>query len=126
VRGAALAVCAGLAAGFLAVASKAFGDRLGDGVTTTLGSWEPYVLIASGIVTTLMLQSAYQADAPTLTFPLIEITAPLTAATVGVALFGEHISLGGWRAVTVVVALALMVGGIVNLGRDPLIVAPRI
>ena len=124
VRGAALAVCAGLAAGFLAVASKALGDRLGDGVATTLGSWEPYVLIASGILTTLMLQSAYQADAPTLTFPLIEITAPLTAATIGITLFGESISVGGWRAVPVVAALALMVGGIVNLGRDPLIAPP--
>ena len=74
------------------------------------------MLIASGILTTLMLQSAYQADAPTLTFPLIEITAPLTAATIGITLFGEEISLGGWRAVTVVAALALMVGGIVLSG----------
>ena len=122
-RGAALAVCAGLAAGFLAVSSKAFGDRLGDGVLSTLASWQPYVLIASGIVTTLMLQSAYQANAPTLTFPLIEITGPLTAATIGVTLFDESISLAGWRAVIVVLALAAMVGGIVNLGRDPLIVA---
>src|SRR5215203_5012882 len=123
VRGAALAVCAGLSAGFLAVASKAFGARLGDGVLSTLGSWQPYVLIASGIITTLMLQSAYQANAPTLTFPLIEITAPLTAATIGITLFDESISLAGWRSVIVVLALVLMIGGIVNLGRDPLIVA---
>jgi drug/metabolite transporter (DMT)-like permease len=123
VRGGALAVCAGLAAGFLAVSSKAFGDRLGDGVVSSLGSWQPYVLIASGIVTTLMLQSAYQANAPTLTFPLIEITGPLTAATIGIVLFDESISLNGWRAIVVVLALALMIGGIVNLGRDSLITA---
>jgi drug/metabolite transporter (DMT)-like permease len=121
VRGVALAVCAGLAAGFLAVASKAFADRLGEGVLSTLGSWQPYVLIASGIATTLMLQSAYQANAPTLTFPLIEITAPLTAATIGISLFDESITLEGWRALIVVMALALMIAGIVNLGRDPLI-----
>ena len=120
-RGVALAVCAGLAAGFLAVSSKAFGDRLGDGVASTLGSWQPYVLIASGIATTLLLQSAYQANEPTLTFPLIEITAPLTAATIGISLFDESIALDGWRSVVVVVAVALMVGGIINLGRDSMI-----
>ena len=122
-RGAALAVCAGLSAGFLAVSSKAFGDRLGEGVLSTLGSWQPYVLIASGIITTLMLQSAYQANAPTLTFPLIEITAPLTAAAIGISLFDESISLDGWRSVIVVLALAMMIAGIANLGRDPLITA---
>ena len=121
VRGVALAVCAGLAAGFLAVSSKAFGDRLGDGVASTLGSWQPYVLIASGIATTLLLQSAYQANEPTLTFPLIEITAPLTAATIGISLFDESIALDGWRSVVVVIAVALMVGGIINLGRDSMI-----
>jgi len=70
-----------------------------------------------------MLQSAYQANAPTLTFPLIEITAPLTAATIGITLFNESITLDGWRSVIVVMAVALMVAGIVNLGRDPLITA---
>jgi len=123
VRGVALAICAGLAAGFLAVSSKAFGDRLGDGLWSTLGSWQPYVLIASGILTTLMLQSAYQANTPTLTFPLIEITAPLTAATIGVSLFDESLAVEGWRTVIVVLALGLMIAGIVNLGRDSLITA---
>src|SRR2546423_5553061 len=120
-RGAALAVSAGLSAGFLAVSSKAFGDRLGEGVLGTLGSWEPYVLIASGIITTLMLQSAYQANAPTLTFPLIEITAPLTAAAIGISLFDESISLDGWRPVIVVMAIGLMIAGIISLGRDSMI-----
>ena len=58
---------------------------------------------------------------PTLTFPLIEVTGPLTAAMIGLVMFGEHISLRGGRAVVVVMALAVMVVGIVALGRDPLI-----
>jgi drug/metabolite transporter (DMT)-like permease len=120
-RGVALAICAGLSAGFLAVSSKAFGERLGEGMFSTLGSWQPYVLIASGIVTTLMLQSAYQANAPTLTFPLIEITAPLAAATIGISMFGESIALDGWRPLIVVMAIGLMIAGIISLGRDSMI-----
>jgi drug/metabolite transporter (DMT)-like permease len=122
-RAGAFAVAAGLANGFLAVASKAFAQRLENGLLDTLQSWEPWVLVACGIVATLMIQSAYQADAPTLTFPLIEVTGPLTAAMIGVALFGEHLSLGQGRAVVVVLALPLMVAGIVALSRDPLLAA---
>jgi drug/metabolite transporter (DMT)-like permease len=121
VRGAALAVAAGLANGFLAVASKAFAQKLGDGVLSTLASWEPWVLAACGIVATVLIQSAYQADAPTLTFPLIEVTGPLTAAAVGVAMFGEHLSIGHSQAVAAVLAVAIMVVGIVALARDPLL-----
>jgi drug/metabolite transporter (DMT)-like permease len=121
VRGAALAVAAGLANGFLAVASKAFAQKLGDGIVSTLASWEPWVLAGCGIVATVLIQSAYQTDAPTLTFPLIEVTGPLTAAAIGVAMFGEHVSISNFRAFAVVLAVASMVVGIVALGRDPLL-----
>jgi drug/metabolite transporter (DMT)-like permease len=120
-RAAALAVAAGLANGFVAVASKAFAQKLDDGLLDTLRSWEPYVLAGSGIVATLMIQSAYQANLPTLTFPLIEVTGPLTAAAAGVAMFGEHLSVGGGRGVLVALALAVTATGIVVLGRHPLL-----
>jgi drug/metabolite transporter (DMT)-like permease len=120
-RAGALAIAAGLANGFVAVAAKAFAQRLGDGVLDTVQTWEPWVLAASGIVATLMIQSAYQADVPTLTFPLIEVTGPLTAATIGVVMFGEHIAVDDGRAIVVVTALAVMVAGIIALSRDPLL-----
>jgi drug/metabolite transporter (DMT)-like permease len=126
-RAGALAVAAGMAVGFLAVASKAFAQKLdNEGLLTALQSWEPYVLAASGILATLMIQSAYQAAAPTITFPLIEVTGPLTAAVIGVALFGENLSFDGGRAPVVIIALAVMVAGIVTLGREPIIAHPAI
>ena len=114
-------MASGLANGFVAVASKAFAQKLGDGVLETARSWEPWLLVACGIMATLLIQSAYQADTPTLTFPLIEVTGPLTAAMVGLVMFGEHVSVGEGRAVVVVMALAVMVIGIVKLSRDPLL-----
>jgi drug/metabolite transporter (DMT)-like permease len=120
-RAGALAVAAGLANGFLAVASKSFAQKLGDGLVSTIVSWEPWVLAACGIVATVLIQSAYQADAPTLTFPLIEVTGPLSAAVIGVAMFGEHLSLSSSRTFAVVLAVGVMVIGIVYLGRNPLL-----
>jgi drug/metabolite transporter (DMT)-like permease len=119
VRGAALAIAAGLANGFVAVASKAFAQKVDDdSFGSALLSWEPYLLLFAGISAVLMLQSAYQANTATVTFPLVEVTAPLTASFIGVAVFGEHLSLGGHRAPVVLLALAVMIYGIVLLGRD--------
>jgi hypothetical protein len=119
VRGAALAIAAGLANGFVAVASKAFAQKVDeDSFASTLVSWEPYLLLVAGISAVLMLQSAYQANTATVTFPLVEVTAPLTASFIGVAVFGEHLSLGGHRAPVVLLALGVMVYGIVLLGRE--------
>jgi hypothetical protein len=56
-----------------------------------------------------------------LTFPLIEVTGPLTAAVIGVAMFGEHLSLSSSSAFAAVVAIAGMVVGIVYLGRNPML-----
>jgi drug/metabolite transporter (DMT)-like permease len=125
IRGAALAVAAGLANGFVAVASKAFAQKLDDdGFGRALASWEPYVLLAAGIGSVLILQSAYQAHAATITFPLVEVTGPLTAALIGVSLFDEHLTLSGGRAPVVVLALAVMVFGVFLLGRDPMVAHP--
>jgi drug/metabolite transporter (DMT)-like permease len=121
-RAGGLAVAAGLTNGFVAVVSKAFAQRLDEaGLVETLHSWQPWALAACAVVDTLLIQSAYQADVPTLTFPLIEVTGPLTAAMIGLVMFGEHVSLGQGRAVVVLMGLAVMVVGIVALGRDPLL-----
>ncbi|HKA03430.1 MAG TPA: DMT family transporter [Acidimicrobiales bacterium] len=126
VRGAALAVAAGLANGFVAVASKAFAQKIDDdSFLAALASWQPYLLLFAGISAVLLLQSAYQAGTATVTFPLVEVTAPLSAAIVGVAVFGEHLSLHGHRGPIVVLALAVMIWGMVLLGREEPMVPPH-
>jgi drug/metabolite transporter (DMT)-like permease len=119
VRGTALAIAAGLANGFVAVASKAFAQKIDDdSFGAAMLSWEPYLLLCAGISAVLLLQSAYQANTASVTFPLVEVTAPLTAAFIGVAVFGEYLSLGGHRAPIVLLSLAVMIYGIVLLGRE--------
>ena len=68
-RAARFAVAAGVANAFMAVLTKAFADKLGDGIGETFSSWEPYAVIAAGILSMLLIQTAYQAGHPTVVLP---------------------------------------------------------
>lgn len=120
-RAALLAVSAGVANGFMAVLTKAFADKLDDGLGATFSSWEPYAVVIAGILATLLIQSAYQAGHPTVVLPTINVADPLVGSLIGVTLFGETIASGGGRTVGIVVAVAVMLGGLVVLGRNPLV-----
>ncbi len=110
---------AGCAEAVMAVVSKAFGDRLGGGVIGALESWEPYVLIVCGIVTLLIVQSAYQLGRSTVTLPVITVTEPVVSMVIGVGLFREHFHLGILRGLFTVAGLGLVVRSLVVLARDP-------
>jgi drug/metabolite transporter (DMT)-like permease len=116
---------AGCAEAVMAVISKAFGDRLGSGVVGTLGSWEPYVLIACGILTLLVVQSAYQLGRSTVTLPVITVTEPVVSMLVGTGLFREHFHLGIGRGLITVAGLGLVVRSLVVLARDPALAPTR-
>jgi drug/metabolite transporter (DMT)-like permease len=117
------AVMFGTAAGcveaVMAVVSKAFGDRLGSGVVATLESWEPYALIVFGIVTLLVVQSAYQLGRSTVTLPVITVAEPVVSMLVGVGLFHEHLHLSIVRGLVTVAGVGLVVRNLVVLARDP-------
>jgi drug/metabolite transporter (DMT)-like permease len=120
-RSALLAVAAGIANGFMAVLTKAFADRLEQGVWQTVRSWQPYAVVVAGIVAMLLIQSAYQAGHPTVVLPTINVVDPLVSSLVGVTLFGESVALTGVRGLAVVASIALAVVGLVALGRNPLV-----
>jgi len=115
------AVLFGLAAGagdaVVAVITKAFAHDLNLGWTHVLRSWTPYVLIGVGLVALLLSQTAYQVGRPTVSLPIITVVEPVLSSTLGIALFGEVIHLGGIRGVVAVVAVVLMVAGLVALAR---------
>jgi drug/metabolite transporter (DMT)-like permease len=119
-RAALLATAAGIANAFMAVLTKAFADKLGDGVGATFASWEPYAVAVAGVLAMLLIQTAYQAGHATVVLPTINVADPLVSSLIGVTLFGETIATGGGRGVAVFLAVTVMVAGLVVLGRNPL------
>jgi drug/metabolite transporter (DMT)-like permease len=109
-RGMWFALAAACTEGLMAVFAKAFGDRLGHGVASTFASWQPYAVAICGIVTMILVQSAYQVGTQNATLPMLTVAEPIIAVTLGAVLFDEQLHLAGWRAPVVVISVAVMLG----------------
>lgn len=108
---------AGAAEAMMAVLSKTFAERVGEGVTTIFTTWVPYTLVGAGVVTMLVVQTAYQAGHPTASLPANAVTEPVLTAIVGLVLFGERLDVARAQMPLVLLALGLMGGGVVFLAR---------
>jgi drug/metabolite transporter (DMT)-like permease len=114
-----IAFAAACAEALMAVFAKAFGDRLGHGVLGAFASWQPYTVAVCGIVTMILVQSAYQVGAQTMTLPTLTVAEPIVAVALGLVLFDERVRLAGWRAPVVVVAVAVMLGCLAFITSHP-------
>jgi drug/metabolite transporter (DMT)-like permease len=120
------AVCYGLATGIIysltAVLTKATVDRLQPDVWSILSHWQLYALLLASVVGLVLNQSAFQAGHVAASLPVISVTNPVLASTMGVVLFGEHLDAGGtlgWAVCTV--AIVAMISGTVWLAHSPLV-----
>jgi drug/metabolite transporter (DMT)-like permease len=117
-RGVAFGVAAGGAEGIMAVVAKAFGERVGDGVMVAMRSWEPYTVVGCGVLTLLLVQSAYQIGLPMLVLPVHAVVEPLIGVAVGIGLFGERLQLDGVRGPLVIASIVAFGVGLTTLARE--------
>lgn len=117
-RAALFGLAAGVADAFMAVLAKAFAGSFDNGVASVFRSWTPYALIVGGAVSLLLISTAYQAGHATVSLPIITVTDPLVGSLIGISVFGEHLTVGGYHGPLVVLALATMTTGLVALSRD--------
>ena len=110
-------LAAATAEAMMAVTSEAFGDRLGAGVWSTFRSWQPYGVAVCGVITLLLVQSAYQVGLATATLPTLTVAEPIIATTIGIALFGERLHIGGWRGPMALASLAVTTHSLVLIAR---------
>jgi hypothetical protein len=94
-----LAVAAGLADAGMAVVTMALSGVAGHGITAVLTSWPLYTLVAAGLCSLLLTQTAYQAARPMITLPVIAAVTPLASVAIGIGFLGELTRLGVGRAI---------------------------
>ena len=124
-RGIAFGVASGGAEGLMAVIAKAFGERVGDGIMVALRSWEPYALVGGGVLTLLVVQTAYQVGLPMLVLPVNAVVEPLIGVVVGIGLFRERLQLAGVRGPLVIASIIMFGAGLIALAREPAPIAAR-
>ncbi|MFE0450224.1 DMT family transporter [Streptomyces sp. NPDC058914] len=120
VRTASYAICAALLLALLDSLTKSTASRLRTDGLGALCHWEPYALIAVGLMGLLLSQSSYQAGSLAISLPIIDTMEPIGAVAIGIAVFGEQLAPTMWALTVQTLGAAAAVTGIVLLGRSPL------
>jgi len=114
-----LAVAVAVLFGVVAVLTKASVFRLAHGgLAHLLSAPTPYVLALVALFATVLQQSAFHAGALQVSVPTMIVLEPLVAVTIGIAVLGEHLDVGGPGAAGLAVAVVVMVVATVALAHD--------
>jgi len=113
-----LATAAGLADAGLAVATMALARVSGRGIAAIAGSWPVYAVVAGGLCSLLLTQTAYQAARPMVTLPVIASVTPAASVVIGIGFLGEIARLGTVRAIAAGLAAAGTAAALVILARS--------
>jgi hypothetical protein len=117
-----LGFAAGTLSALTAALTKSSVALLNDGVGSALAHWEPYALVATGVVLLLVSQSAFNAGHLVAALPALTVTTPVVGCAVGIALFGEHLDVSGaGAAIATAAAIGVMIAATVSLARSPLV-----
>lgn len=112
-----LGVAAGLVDACIAVLTMAFAHVAPHGVVAIATSWPTYALLVGGLASLVVTQTAYQADRPLVTLPMIAAAMPLATLLLGATVLGETAHLSGIRCVAVAACVLLALLGLVTLAR---------
>jgi hypothetical protein len=87
-----LAAAAGVIYGFLDALTKSWVDLLSSRGAAELLRWEPFALLAAGIIGAYLTQSSFQAGALSASLPVIDTVEPAVAVVIGTTVFSERLA----------------------------------
>lgn len=86
-----------------------------------LATWEPYALMAAGILGGLFGQSAFNAGPLSLSLPIIDTVEPICSVILAAAVFGEHLARSPGLLAVQLLGGAVATAGIVLLSHSPVV-----
>jgi EamA domain-containing membrane protein RarD len=87
------------------------------GAIGLLSTPAPYLLVALGIIATLLQQSAFHAGALQTSVPAMLVLEPIVAVCLGAVLLGEELDVDGYRLIALALAVGAMTAATFSLGR---------
>lgn len=129
IRPALLAVAAGAINGLSAAFVKGIArgiahsihGGIGHAVISLVESWDPYAFVATLLLATLLVQSAYQSGPIRWSLPALTATNPVASVLLGATVLSEQVRTDPVAMTGSVLGLALVVGGILALSSSSLI-----
>ncbi len=89
------------------------------GFATLLVGWQPYVVVAIGLIGQVLVQSAFEAAPLRMSLPALTAAEPLAGIACGVGFLGDRLRLTDGAIVWQALGLVGIVAGVVLLGRHP-------
>ncbi|MBB5915747.1 drug/metabolite transporter (DMT)-like permease [Nocardia transvalensis] len=117
VRALLLGTAAGLLFGLAAALTGHVTELFGQSAGAVLTSWQPYTLVASGIVGLYLQQRGYQVGPLSASLPAFTVAEPLGAAFIGITVLEERLRSGPVGTVFVLLAVVVMGVEAVRLSR---------
>lgn len=118
-----LAVAAGSTFGLQDALTERSLLLLDHGLRAMLTSWQPYALITVAIIGLALGQNAFSVAPLPASLPAVTISEPLCGIALGAGLFSEQVRLTPVALVFEALGLAMMVIGVIIVGRSPVITA---
>jgi drug/metabolite transporter (DMT)-like permease len=87
--------------------------------------WEPYALLAAGLIGLFLSQNAFHAGPITASQATLTIVDPLASVVIGIWLFGDRLQTGGWRLPAEVASMVVLVVGVFVLSQSPLVAGAK-
>ncbi|MGC8512124.1 MAG: DMT family transporter [Acidimicrobiales bacterium] len=117
-----LAGAAGVTFGLLSIITKATTHQLAVHGIGFLGTWQPWVLAALGIVGMTLTVNTYQSGPLAVSLPLLDVGEPIAASLIATVVFGESLGQIGVTGDAILAAgIAAIVGGVASLDHSPLV-----
>ncbi|KUI00258.1 hypothetical protein AU190_08160 [Mycolicibacterium acapulense] len=114
-----LAVAVGLLFGVVALLTKLVMFLLANGgVGKVVTTPALYLLLVLGVLAVFLQQSAFHAGSLQTSVPTMLVLEPVVAVVLGAVVLGEHMTVGGVKAIAISAAVVAMAAATIALGRD--------
>lgn len=118
-----LSAASGVEFSITALLVKAVTDRTGSGLVHLFAGWPLYAMVAAGVLAVLLQQQGFRAGPIAAAKPSTTVAATLGSVLIAVVVLREELR-GGLLVLPEVAGIALLVAGVVELSRSPLIAEP--
>ncbi len=108
-----------------AALTKQFTTLISHGWGHVFTDWDPYALVATGVVGLFLIQSSFHAGPVTASQASLTIIDPVVSVLIGIYLFHDRLQTAGWRLPVEVVAVVVVVLGVFLLSTSPLVAGTK-